>query len=201
MAVKIEKSFQVKEPVDQVWEFLSDPKKVVTCVPGAQITEQVDGTHYKGSISVKVGPSVTDYKGEVEIVRLDSQAHEIEILGRGTDVRGKGSASMKMTGTVRATASGGSEVVSVSELNVVGLLAQMGGRVIQEVSNILFGQFMNNFRKKLETGTDQPGSGAAKPVSGVSVAFSALKAAVFGHEGREDKPDSEKTGSDAPEKK
>ena len=198
MAVKIEKSFQVKEPVDQVWAFLSDPKKVVTCVPGAQITEQVDDTHYKGSISVKVGPSVTDYKGEVEIVRLDPQAHEIEILGKGTDVRGKGSASMKMTGTVRATADGGSEVVSVSELNVVGILAQMGARVIQEVSNIMFGQFMNNFRQKLEAGTDQPGSGAAKPVSGVAVAFSALKAAVFKHE---DKPDSEKTGSDAPEKK
>jgi carbon monoxide dehydrogenase subunit G len=198
MAVKIEKSFQVKEPVDQVWAFLSDPKKVVTCVPGAQITEQVDDTHYKGSISVKVGPSVTDYKGEVEILRLDSQAHEIEILGKGTDVRGKGSASMKMTGTLRATAGGGSEVVSVSELNVVGILAQMGGRVIQEVSNIMFEQFMNNFRQKLEAGTDQTGSDAPKPVSGVSVAFSALKSAVFGHE---DKPDSEKTGSDAPDKK
>jgi carbon monoxide dehydrogenase subunit G len=198
MAVKIEKNFQVKEPVDQVWAFLSDPKKVVTCVPGAQITEQVDDTHYKGSISVKVGPSVTDYKGEVEIVRLDPQAHEIEILGKGTDVRGKGSASMKMTGTVRATPDGGSEVVSVSELNVVGILAQMGARVIQEVSNIMFGQFMNNFRQKLEAGEGQPGSGAAKPVSGVSVAFSALKAAVFKHD---DKPDSEKTGSDAPEKK
>ena len=198
MAVKIEKNFQVKEPVDQVWAFLSDPKKVVTCVPGAQITEQVDDTHYKGSISVKVGPSVTDYKGEVEIVRLDPLAHEIEILGKGTDVRGKGSASMKMTGTVRTTPDGGSEVVSISELNVVGILAQMGARVIQEVSNIMFGQFMNNFRQKLESGADQPGPGAAKPVSGVSLALSALKASVFKHE---DKPDSGKTGSDAPEKK
>jgi uncharacterized protein len=199
MAVKIEKSFQVKEPVDQVWAFLSDPKKVVTCVPGAQITEQVDATHYKGSISVKVGPSVTDYKGEVEIVRLDPQVHEIEILGKGTDVRGKGSASMKMTGTLRATPDGGSEVVSVSELNVVGILAQMGARVIQEVSNIMFQQFMNNFRQKLEAGSEPPASAAGpKPVSGVSVAFSALKAAVFGHE---DESGAEKTGSDGPDKK
>src|SRR5215472_14982260 len=196
MAVKIEKSFQVKEPVDKVWAFLSDPRKVVTCVPGAQITEQVDSTHYKGSISVKVGPSVTDYKGEVEIVRLDPQAHEIEILGKGTDVRGKGSASMKMTGTLRATADGGSEVVSVSELNVVGILAQMGARVIQEVSNIMFQQFMNNFQQKVGAGADQPGTESApaaspKPISGVSVAFSALKAAITGHD---DKPGSEESG-------
>jgi uncharacterized protein len=198
MAVKIEKSFQVNEPVEKVWAFLSDPRQVVTCVPGAQLTEQTDATHYKGSIRVKVGPSVTDYKGEVEILRLDPQAHEIEILGKGTDVRGKGSASMKMTGKVSSTADGGSEVVSVSELNVVGILAQMGARVIQEVSNIMFEQFMANFRRKLQEAPGQTGeeSGEAtgpKPVSAVSVAFSALKAAVTR---RGDKPDSEKAGHD-----
>ena len=63
MALKIEKSFQVKEPLEKVWSFLSDPRKVASCVPGAQITEQVDDKNYKGAISVKVGPSVTDYKG------------------------------------------------------------------------------------------------------------------------------------------
>ena len=42
MAVKIEKTFQVDEPVEKVWAFLNDPKKVGVCVPGAQITEQVD---------------------------------------------------------------------------------------------------------------------------------------------------------------
>ncbi|MGC1438496.1 MAG: SRPBCC domain-containing protein, partial [Terriglobales bacterium] len=61
MALKIEKTFQVPEPVEKVWAFLSDPRKVATCVPGAQITEQVDEKTYKGAIKVKVGPSVTDY--------------------------------------------------------------------------------------------------------------------------------------------
>src|SRR5215472_10850880 len=109
MAVRVEKTFQVQEPVEKVWAFLSDPRKVVTCVPGAQITEQVDDKNYKGAISVKVGPSVTDYRGEVQIVRLDAQNHEIEILGKGQDVRGRGSASMKMTGKLRALPDGGTE--------------------------------------------------------------------------------------------
>src|SRR6516162_4573094 len=154
MALKIEKTFQVKESVDKVWTFLSDPRKIALCVPGAQITEQLDKKTYSGAIRVKVGPSVTDYKGEVQIVRLDPQTHEIEILGKGQDIRGKGSASMKMTGKVRATPDGGSEVVSVSELNVVGILAQMGNRVINEVSNIMFEKFMNDFRQKLQGGPE-----------------------------------------------
>jgi uncharacterized protein len=191
MAVRIEKNFQVKEPVEEVWTFLSDPRKVVTCVPGAQITEQVDERTYKGAISVKVGPSVSDYRGEVQVVRLDPEAHEIEILGKGQDVRGKGSASMKMTGKLTATPDGGSEVVAVSELSLVGILAQMGGRMIQEVSNVIFDQFVKNFQQKLLAGRGEgPLNGAladrAKPVNAVSMAFSALKSAVK----RRDKPQS-----------
>jgi len=178
MAVRVEKTFQVQQPVERVWAFLSDPRRVATCVPGAQITEQVDDRNYKGAISVKVGPSVTDYRGTVEIVRLDPDAHEIEILGKGQDVRGKGSASMKMTGTLRALENG-TEVVSVSELNVVGILAQMGARVINEVSNIMFEQFAECFRQKLQGVEGEP-PGAPKPVSAVGIAFSALKATLTG---------------------
>src|SRR5215472_13522932 len=107
VAVRIEKTFQVKEPVETVWAFLSDPRKVVTSVPGAQLIEAVDDRTFKGSISVKVGPSVTDYKGEVHIERLDHATHEIELVGKGQDVRGRGSASMKMTGRVRSLPEGG----------------------------------------------------------------------------------------------
>lgn len=189
MAVTIEKTFRVDEPAEKVWAILSDPRKVALCVPGAQITEQVDDKTYKGAIKVKVGPSVTDFKGEVQVVRLDGQAHEIEILGKGQDIRGKGSASMKMTGKLR-TVDGATEVVSTSELNVVGILAQMGARVITEVSNIMFEQFVNNFKKQLQS-PDGASAESAKPISGVGLAFSALKASFSRHD---DKSDS--TGND-----
>src|ERR1700739_1785998 len=110
MAIQIEKTFQVKEPIDQVWSLLSDPKRVATCVPGAKITEQIDEKNYKGTISVRVGPTTTDYNGELQIVRLDQQNHEIEILGKGQDARGRGSASMKMTGKAHALEDGSTEV-------------------------------------------------------------------------------------------
>jgi carbon monoxide dehydrogenase subunit G len=181
MALKIEKTFQVKESVDKVWTFLSDPRKIALCVPGAQITEQLDEKTYSGAIRVKVGPSVTDYKGEVQIVRLDPQNHEIEILGKGQDVRGRGSASMKMTGKLRSLDDGGTEVTSISELNVVGILAQMGSRVISEVSNIMFGEFTRNFQARLAQHADAPEAAAeaapGKPISAASVAWQAAKGA------------------------
>ncbi len=162
--------------MEQVWSLLSDPRRVATCVPGAKITEQVDEKTYKGTISVKVGPSATDYKGELEIVRLDPENHEIEILGKGQDVRGRGSASMKMTGKLRSLEDGGTEVTSVSEVNVVGILAQMGSRVISEVSNIMFAQFIKNFQAQLQA-TGGCSRGEAKPVNAASLAWAAAKGA------------------------
>jgi len=185
MALKIEKKFQVSEPIDKVWAMLSDPRKVATCVPGAQITGQIDDKTYQGAVSVKVGPSVTDYKGEVQIVRLDPQEHAIEILGKGQDVRGRGSASMKMTGQLRALPDGGTQVESVSEVNIVGILAQMGSRVITEVSNIMFDQFTKNFRARLEQPADaaeaQRTATEAKPINATSLAWEAAKGIFRGH--------------------
>lgn len=176
MAIQIEKTFQVKEPVEQVWSLLSDPKRVATCVPGAKITEQVDEKTYRGTIGVKVGPSATDYKGELEIVRIDPQNHQLEMMGKGQDVKGRGSASMKITSTARSLADGGTEVTSVSEVNVVGILAQMGARMINEVSNIMFAQFIKNFQAHLEH-PDDVASAEAKPVSAASLAWAAAKGA------------------------
>ncbi len=174
MAIEIKKTFQLKEPIEQVWNLLSDPRRVATCVPGAKITEQVDEKTYKGTISVKVGPSATDYNGELEIVRLDPKNYEMEILGKGQDVRGRGSASMKMTCKLRSLEDGGTEATSVAEVNVVGILAQMGSRVISEVSNIMFQQFTKNFQAQLQ----QPANAAApetKPISAASLAWAAAK--------------------------
>jgi uncharacterized protein len=176
MAIQIERTFQIKEPIDQVWGLLSDPKRVASCVPGAKITEQVDERNYKGTISVKVGPSATDYKGELEIVRLDSDSHELEMVGKGQDVKGRGSASMKMTTRARSLQEGGTEVNSIAEVTVVGILAQMGARMINEVSNIMFGQFIKNFQAHLE----HPDAGAsveAQPLSAASLAWAAAKGA------------------------
>jgi carbon monoxide dehydrogenase subunit G len=185
MAIKIEKTFQVQEPLESVWAVISDPRKVANCLPGAQITETVDDRTFKGVIKVQVGPSVTDYRGQVYVERLDNEQHEIELLGKGQDIRGKGSASMKMTGKVRSLPDGNTEVASIAEVNVVGLLAQMGGRMIQEVSNQMFAQFTANFTARLQqertpSTAAQAGAEDAKPIQAVPVLLSAARESIAG---------------------
>ena len=84
---------------------------------------------------------------------------------------------MKMTGKLRSLDDGGTEVTSISELNVVGILAQMGSRVISEVSNIMFGEFTKNFQARLAQHADAPEAAPGKPISAASVAWQAAKGA------------------------
>ena len=148
MKTKIDKSFHVPEPVDKVWDLLSDPQKVVVCVPGASITEAVDDKNYKGTVSLKFGPVKSTYNGEINIEQMDTAAKQMTLVGKGLDSKGKGSAEMEMNGSVAAK-DGGSQVDYSMEVTVTGMLAQFGSRLIQDVSNQLFDQFVQNFKNKL----------------------------------------------------
>ena len=179
MAVRIEKTFQVNEPVEKVWNLLRDPRAVANLVPGAKITESIDDRTFKGAISVKLGPTVTDFKGELHVERIDEQKHEMELLGKGQDVRGKTSASMKMSGAVTTLPDGDTEIRTVSEVNVIGILAQFGGRFIHDVSDVMFGEFVKRFRAALPQPQGlQAETQPAEPVNAARVVSSALGRSV-----------------------
>src|SRR4051794_11182517 len=42
LAMKLEQSFEVKAPIDQVWNVLIDLERVAPCLPGAAITDRDD---------------------------------------------------------------------------------------------------------------------------------------------------------------
>lgn len=42
MNTTIIKEFEIDQPIDLVWKSLSNPSEIVTCVPGASITDQID---------------------------------------------------------------------------------------------------------------------------------------------------------------
>ena len=54
MEVKLDKKYPIAATVEQAWTVLADVNATAVCMPGAQITEQVDATHYKGAVKSKV---------------------------------------------------------------------------------------------------------------------------------------------------
>src|SRR5450432_1780394 len=159
MAMEITKTFTVSAPADAVWAFLTNPQRVAGCLPGAAIGEKLDDKSYTGTMTVKVGPVSSSYKGKVIFERLDAASRTAEIRASGQDIRGKGGADLNLTSTMRELSPGKTEVTAVSQVNITGLLAQMGRGMVQDVSDQIFQIFSERMRAELETAS--PASEAA----------------------------------------
>lgn len=174
MGIPIEKTFVIDAPAAAVWSFLTDPVRVASCLPGAAITERVDDQTWGGTIAVKVGPVTANYRGTLHFDRLDAAAREADLSASGQETRGKGGADMRMKSRVVERAPGVTEVTVTSDVNVVGVLAQFGRGMIQDVSDQLFLKFTGAMRAALETA--RPDSAPAAP----PVAETALDAGSLG---------------------
>lgn len=159
--MRIEKSFVVNSAPAAVWTFLTDPQRIARALPGAAIQEQIDPQTYAGTMTVKVGPVSTSYRGQVRFEKLDQAAGVAEIVASGQDVRGKGGAEMHMTSRVVQRAPGETEVTVVSDVNITGILAQMGRGMIEQVSDQMFEIFTNAARVELEGTSGASGNGIA----------------------------------------
>ncbi len=149
MKAEITKNFQLDEPVEKVWEYLSNPEKIASCVPGATLTEIVDEKNFKGEVVMKFGPVKAKYNGDISIEEMDHENKRMQMKGVGKDSKGKGSAEMLMNGEVCEGESGGSNVDFSMDITVNGMLAQFGSRLITDVSGQITDQFVNNFKAKL----------------------------------------------------
>ena len=150
MEVVLDKTYPVAASVDAAWLILANMHELATCMPGAQITEDIDATHFKGAVKVKVGPAVAAFAGSIEIITLDAATRTLKMMGKGAD-KGGSSASMELTANLVEAASGDKgtcTLVGHAEVIVNGKFAQFGGRMMTSVSDMILLQFAEVFSQK-----------------------------------------------------
>jgi carbon monoxide dehydrogenase subunit G len=148
--VKLQQSFEVRAPVERVWETLIDIERVAPCLPGAEITEAGDDGSYRGSFSVRLGPTTAAYRGELSLEEVDEAAHRVVMRASGQDKRGQGSAKA----TIVSTMEGEGELTRVdvdTDFTITGRLARFGrGGMIQDISNRLLKEFADCLQRRIE---------------------------------------------------
>ena len=145
----LENSFEVPAGIERTWDYLLDVERVVPCMPGAELTETVDETHWKGKVTIKLGPVKMSFKGKVEIAERDDEAHRVVLKGSGMEQRGKGAASATITTTAEESTSG-TRIVVVQDLKVQGQAAQMSRGMMQDVTAKLTKQFADCLEANLQ---------------------------------------------------
>ena len=189
--MKLEHSFQVNAPLERVWSRLIDVQQVAPCLPGAEITEAGDDGSYRGTFSVRLGPTTASYRGELAMDEVDEAAHRVTMRASGQDKRGQGSAKASIVSKM-SEAEGVTTVEVETDFTITGRLARFGrGGMIQDVSNRLLRDFSDCLQKSIEAApAGAPAAGApaeeasapaasapppaAKPIGGFSLMLRAL---------------------------
>ena len=150
MKTSLKKEFEVTQAPEVVWQYLINPEEVVECVPGVSIDEKVSENAYKGKVGLKFGPISANYNADIIYDDVNESAQTIRLIGKGVDTKGMGNAEMQLDLDLSKKDDGGSHVDAVMDVTINGKIAQFGSRLVQDVSNQLFKQFVTNFTKKLE---------------------------------------------------
>ena len=145
--MEFDNSFEVPLPPAEAWKVLLDIERIAPCMPGAELTEVVDKTTYKGRISVRLGPVALTFAGTVKFEEIDDTNHKARISAQGTDAKGRGGANAASEFRLEP-AGQGSKVLVHTNLTLSGSVAQYGRGV--GIIQATAAQLMNQFAKCLK---------------------------------------------------
>jgi uncharacterized protein len=144
----IEDSFEVDAPADRVWPILCDIPRVAGCIPNAEITEIVDDMTYKGKVSVKIGSVGVGYGATIHVESFDASTHTAKMRIVGNEVRGRGGIKAHVISRV-VSRNGKTHVDLHTNAQISGIVATLGGRLIEGVAKKTVAEFSANLAKLL----------------------------------------------------
>jgi len=186
--MQIENAFTVAQPPETLWATLLDVEKIVPCMPGAELTEVVDDTHWKGKLNAKFGPVSMSFAGTVAMEDRDDAAHRVVLRAKGMEQKGKGAADASVTSWLEVGPGDGETTVHMqADITLSGAAAQMSRGLLPEISKKLTQQFADCLQETMAAPPAPEGSAAAtvppvvaKPVGGIGLGLSALWASIVG---------------------
>ena len=134
--------FDVNAPLERVWAFLSDMRKVGACVPGVQSVEVLDANRARWNLRVKIGPLSQDLAVLTETLEQRPMTH--------AKFRGQAD-TMDVTGTIDLAPSGNAtKVTYVMVVDAKGPLARIMDNFMRSRLKAQTEEFAGNVKRSLE---------------------------------------------------
>ncbi len=135
---------------EDVWEALLDPRVMAQCIPGCQELRETEPDTYTAVLKVGVGAVSGTYEGKLSVrdkVKLSSYSMALEGSGKQGFVKGNGEAQLR--------AADGMTILSYDcDVEIGGLIASVGQRVLEGVSQFLVKQMFTKL--KSHVGQEKP---------------------------------------------
>ena len=178
----IKNEFEVAQPVEKVWQFFENIPQVATCLPGAELTEDLGGEKYKGKVAIRMGPVRMQFAGTADITERDEAARRVVVNAAGADEKGRGQASMVIPATL-TQAGRGTKVGVAQDLQLSGAAAQYGRGMISDVTAVLMRDFSANMQDRIERlergeSPEEIAAAAVTPAGGLTLGLRAAMMAL-----------------------
>ena len=150
--MKIEGSHKIDAPRERVFAALVNPQVLQKCIPGCEQMEKTGDNQYKAKLTAGVGPVKGVFTATVSLEDIVAPEHyKLVVEGKGQPgfVKGTGELNLKDEG-------GATEIQYTGDVNVGGLIASVGQRMIQATANMLAERFFKSL--EAETATNNPAS-------------------------------------------
>lgn len=148
--MKIQKTFTVDSPQEQVWSFITDPQKVAKCIPGCDGAEEKSHGKYAATINAKVGPIRVSFN--IEIERIEERPPEFaSYQSKGEEGSRASRISAASTLALKSVSAGSTEVTYASDINIVGRLGKFGGGMMQKIADNMGEEFVAKLKGELES--------------------------------------------------
>ena len=150
--MKIEGSHKIDAPRERVFAALVNPQVLQKCILGCEQMEKTGDNQYKAKLTAGVGPVKGVFTATVSLEDIVAPEHyKLVVEGKGQPgfVKGTGELNLKDEG-------GATEIQYTGDVNVGGLIASVGQRMIQSTANLLAGRFFKSL--EAETTSTAPAS-------------------------------------------
>ncbi len=149
--MKIEGTHQIHAPRDRVYAALINPQILQRCIPGCQSLEKTADNTYVATMKAGVGPVKGIFKGNVRLEDMQPPSHYRMIVdGKGGPgfVKGTGDFDLQEI-------DGGTAIAYQGDLQVGGVIASVGQRMIEAAAKMLAAQFFSKLDLEIKQ-AEQP---------------------------------------------
>jgi carbon monoxide dehydrogenase subunit G len=158
--MRLEGSYTIRADREKVWEKLLNPEVLARVMPGCEkLVPNRDGSY---SASMKMGFSMSKgtYQGRIEILdQVQPERFRMKVDGKGSAgfVRGEG--------TLTFAQNSGDTIISYGgDIQVGGLIASVGQRLILGAAKQSLNKFFEDFTKQLSAPPPQPATAEILPM-------------------------------------
>jgi len=147
--MKIEGHYDLPAPRDRAWEVLLDPAQLSKAIPGCENLEATGPDEYKATLKVGVAAVRGTFEGKVRLSDKEPPTHyKMALEGSGGPGFVRGEASMELSDVA-----GGTRVAYVADVQIGGLIAGVGQRMLGGVAKMMLDQFFARIAGQLENPT------------------------------------------------